>query len=102
MEKPVWDEVENADGYQVQRIKILWVLGSKKRFSGQTSYDFTSEIKENGILYISIKAIGNENYETSAGVKSAAYNFTRRACGRENSGRKYAEENERNEWNDGC
>lgn len=101
--KAVWNEVENADGYQVQLYKDSVVLGSEKTVSGQTSYDFTSEIKETGSYTFKVKAIGNENYETSAGVKSAAYNFTAQSLGgRENSGRKYAEENERNEWNDGC
>ena len=74
--KAVWDEVENADGYQVQLYKDSVVLGSEKTVSGQTSYDFTSEIKETGSYTFKVKAIGNENYETSAGVKSAAYNFT--------------------------
>ena len=72
----VWDAVENADEYQVQLYKDSVVLGSEKTVSGQTSYDFTSEIKETGSYTFKVKAIGNENYEASAEVESAAYNFT--------------------------
>lgn len=74
--KAVWDAVENADGYQVQLYKNSVEYGPAETVSGQTSYDFTSKIKETGLYTFKVKAIGNENYETSDEEESAAYNFT--------------------------
>lgn len=75
--KAVWDAVENASGYQVQlykdgALKILQTVSEQS----QTSYDFTSEIKETGDYTFKIKALGNETYEESLETESEIYTFT--------------------------
>ncbi len=68
--KAVWDEVENADGYQVQLYKDSVVLGSEKNgFPDRQAMILLLRSKETGSYTFQVKAIGNENYETSAGVK---------------------------------
>ncbi len=75
--KAIWDAVENASGYQVQlykdgALKILQTVSEQS----QTSYDFTSEIKETGDYTFKVKALGNETYEESLETESEIYTFT--------------------------
>lgn len=75
--KAVWDAVENASGYQVQLYKgEVLIISQPISEQSQTSYDFTSEIKETGDYTFKVKALGNETYEESLETESETYTFT--------------------------
>lgn len=75
--KAVWDAVENASGYQVQLYKgVVLIISQPISEQSQTSYDFTSEIKETGDYTFKVKALGNETYEESLETESETYTFT--------------------------
>lgn len=75
--KAVWDAVENASGYQVQLYKgEVLIISQPVSEQSQTSYDFTSEIKETGDYTFKVKALGNETYEESIEIESETYIFT--------------------------
>lgn len=69
--------MENASGYQVQLYKgVVLIISQPISEQSQTSYDFTSEIKETGDYTFKIKALGNETYEESLETESETYIFT--------------------------
>ena len=74
--RAVWSPVSNAAGYKVQLYKDGAPLGSEVELSsGETSYDFTSQIADSGTYTFKVRATGDATYGDSPETFSDEYRF---------------------------
>ena len=74
--KAVWNPVPNAAGYKVQLYKDGSPLGSEVELSsGETSYNFTSQIADGGTYTFKVRATGDATYGESQETVSDEYQF---------------------------
>lgn len=74
--KAVWNPVPNAAGYKVQLYKDDSPFGNEVELSsGETSYNFTSQIADGGTYTFKVRATGDATYGDSQETVSDEYQF---------------------------